>query len=241
MSDPAATILFDVNGTLSDLRGVAEAFEQIGAPRQLAATWFTSILQDGFALTVEGGSAPFPAIAEDVARDLLAGAGLDGVLDQAVETVLGAFAAAPPHPDVADGLRSLHRAGHRLVTLSNGPTSSAERLLAGAGVLDLMDALLSVEEHTPWKPSRAAYEDALTRLGAPERSVLAAVHPWDLHGAAGAGLATAWINRTGRRYPGHFRPPVVTVDGIGALVPHLEEGGELARHLEQRGALASDL
>ncbi len=32
-------------------------------------------------------------------------------------------------------------------------------------------------------------------------AMLVAVHPWDIDGAARAGLATAWINRNGGVYP----------------------------------------
>jgi hypothetical protein len=32
---------------------------------------------------------------------------------------------------------------------------------------------------------------------APELMLLVAVHPWDIHGAAQAGMGTAWVNRTG--------------------------------------------
>ena len=33
---------------------------------------------------------------------------------------------------------------------------------------------------------------------------LVAVYPWDLDGAARAGLASVWINRTGGPYPEYF-------------------------------------
>jgi 2-haloacid dehalogenase len=47
--------------------------------------------------------------------------------------------------------------------------------------------------------------------------LLVAVHPWDIHGAAQAGLATAWINRTGSTYPAYFAAPDYTVASLEKL------------------------
>ncbi|MFC8411701.1 haloacid dehalogenase type II, partial [Arthrobacter sp. NPDC057259] len=58
----------------------------------------------------------------------------------------------------------------------------------------------------------------------PEEMLLVAVHPWDIHGAARAGLATAWINRTGGTYPAYFQTPDHTVSSLADLVPALAEG-----------------
>ncbi len=53
--------------------------------------------------------------------------------------------------------------------------------------------------------------------------VLVAVHPWDIDGAARAGMGTAWLNRTGLPYPRHFTPPVHTIGSLeelaGVLAP----------------------
>ena len=40
-----------------------------------------------------------------------------------------------------------------------------------------------------------------------DEAMLVAVHPWDIDGASRAGLATAWVNRTGGPYPEYFRAP----------------------------------
>jgi 2-haloacid dehalogenase len=81
-----------------------------------------------------------------------------------------------------------------------------------------LDRLLSVEDAHAWKPARAAYDHAATACGTdPEHMILVAVHPWDIHGAARAGLATAWINRSGASYPGYFTEPDYTVTSLGEL------------------------
>jgi len=47
--------------------------------------------------------------------------------------------------------------------------------------------------------------------------LLVAVHPWDIDGAARAGLSTAWVNRTDAPYPAFFTPPTHTVSGLTDL------------------------
>ena len=132
-----------------------------------------------------------------------------------------AFSSVQLHPDVADGIRALRDAGHRLFTLSNGSTDSAKRLLGDAGPLNAVDGLLSVEGHCPWKPTCASYLDALTRTGTDGTAYLAAVHPWDVHGATLASLSTIWINRTGAPYPSHFSAPTIVAATIGGIAEQL--------------------
>jgi len=112
----------------------------------------------------------------------------------------------------------LRAAGHRLATLSNGAAEVAAGLLGRAGVRDQFEALLSVEDAGAWKPARAAYLYAADRLRVrPAEATLVAVHPWDIDGAARAGLRTAWINRTGAAYPAHLTSPERTVRTVGEL------------------------
>jgi 2-haloacid dehalogenase len=51
--------------------------------------------------------------------------------------------------------------------------------------------------------------------------LMVAVHPWDLHGAARAGMATAWIDRTGAPYPDVFVPPTLTAVDLPGLAAQL--------------------
>jgi len=65
-----------------------------------------------------------------------------------------------------------------------------------------------VENAGAWKPAAAAYRYALEQCGVDARdAMLVAIHPWDIDGAARAGLATAWINRSRGLYPAYFTAP----------------------------------
>ncbi len=82
-----------------------------------------------------------------------------------------------------------------------------------------------MEDAGAWKPARASYEYAArtcsTELG---DMLLIAVHPWDIDGAARAGMATAWIDRDGSAYPESFTPPALTATSLPELAEQLARG-----------------
>lgn len=206
MADSVDVIVFDVNETLSDMAPLGTVFAAVGAPEHLAATWFAGILRDGFAITAAGGNTAFAQIAQDSLGRLLAAHGIASV-EEATGHVMEALQDLEVHPDVVPGTEPLARVAD-LVTLSNGATTVAESLLSRAGVREHFTRLLSVEDAPGWKPGRTAYEYAATRCGTElGRMLLVAVHPWDIHGGHAAGMATAWINRTGAPYPSYFTGP----------------------------------
>jgi 2-haloacid dehalogenase len=204
-------VAFDVNETLSDMAPLAATFTEAGLPADLRTAWFASTLRDGFALAAGGTEAGFADIAADALRTLVHGRpDLRSPVDDVVDAVLGAFQQLAVHPDVADGLRTLARAGVRMVTLTNGAASVGRSLLERAGVDDLFEAFLSVEEVGRWKPAPEAYALVAERCGLPlEHTALVAVHPWDTDGARRTGMTSVWINRTGAPYPSVFLPPHV--------------------------------
>lgn len=222
MSSRTPVVVFDVNETLSDMAPMAGRFVDLGAPGHLAPLWFTTVLRDGFALTAAGRSAPFAEIAAGVLRDMLAPVELDRGLDAAVAHIMEGLGELPVHPDVPGGVRALADAGHRLVTLSNGSAAVAEGLLASAGLRGCVERCLSVEAAPAWKPDHRAYAYAAEICGVePAGMVLVAVHPWDIDGAARAGMRTAWVDRAGGPYPGHFTRPEIVVGELGELPQRL--------------------
>ena len=217
-------VVFDVNETLSDLAPMARRFTDIGLPAQLASTWFAQVLRDGFALAAAGSSAAFSTIATGVLHSMFAQYPPNREGDAAVQHVLDGFISLQVHPDVPPGVHALAEAGLRLVTLSNGATKIADTLLTSAGVRDRFERLLSVEGAGRWKPAPESYAYAARECSVPpETMLLVAVHPWDVDGAARAGLQTAWINRNGvAPYPQYLTPPDLTVSGVDDVVTALD-------------------
>ncbi len=225
MSLSPSVIVFDVNETLSDMSPMAGRFADIGAPEHLAKLWFATVLRDGFAITAAGGQKPFAELGVAALATVLHGVELDRDLDAATAHVMDGFSKLTVHPDVPEGVRALRRSGYRLVTLTNGSAQVAERLFGAAGIRDEFEALLSVEQAGAWKPASTSYEYAARTCGTElEDVLLIAAHPWDIDGAARAGMATAWINRDGSPYPESFTRPTLTVARLPELAEQLARG-----------------
>ncbi len=219
---PPRLLIFDVNETLSDMSPMATRFEDVGAPAHLATSWFAGLLRDGFALTAVGASDSFARIAAESLGICLHGIDLDRSTSEAVSHIMDGFAGLPVHADVPDGIRALGGLGIRLVTLSNGSAAVAEALFDRAGVREPFERLLTVEDAGRWKPAPEAYAYALQQCEVdPEEAMLVAVHPWDIDGASRAGLATAWLNRTGGPYPEYFRAPDLRAASLAELAEQL--------------------
>ncbi len=230
--DPAArtdlplprVIVFDVNETLSDLAPIRERFEDLGVPAHLVAPWFAGLLRDGFVLTITGDNPAFADLAAASLRTTLHGLPGAGAhdMDAAVRHVMSGFMDLPLHPDVVPGVRALADLGIRLVTLSNGAAAVAEGLFGRNGISDAFDHVLSVQDAPAWKPAASAYRYALDTCGVDaDEAMLVAVHPWDVHGAARAGLRTAHVDRSGAPWPAPLDPAEVTVPTLTDLARRL--------------------
>ncbi|WP_308468483.1 haloacid dehalogenase type II [Rathayibacter soli] len=215
-------VVFDVNGTLSNMSAMADAFEAVGAPAASAKTWFAGLLRDGFVLSTVGESKPFAEVARTHLTAVLGSVPLNGPIDQAASFILERMRNLSLHPDVVEGIHSLTAAGLCLITLSNGPTDIAEKLLSDAGIRDEFSQLLSVEGSSSWKPAGPAYDVAFAASGlSPGELLLVAVHPWDIHGAHRVGMRTAWINRDDEPYPSYFTAPDLVARSITELADML--------------------
>jgi 2-haloacid dehalogenase len=222
MPSAPSVVVFDVNETLSDMSPMATRFADVGAPGDLAKLWFAVLLRDGFALTAAGGQERFSVLAENALQAVLTGMPLDRPGDAAVEHVMAGFMNLPVHPDVPSGIRAMSDVGIPLVTLTHGSTEVAEWLLTTAGIRDQFTALLSVEKAGTWKPARGSYEYAAKTCDTELHDMLlVSVHPWDIDGAARAGMRTAWINREHASYPSHFTTAEWIAEGITGLAEQL--------------------
>ncbi len=213
-----SVIVFDVNETLSDLSPLGARFVEVGASASAAPLWFASVLRDGFALTAAGDNPPFAGVARELLLTQLSEAHLNRSVEDAAKHVMDGFASLELHADVASGVDRLREDGFRLVTLSNGSSTVADRLLTAGNLRECFERLLSVEDAGAWKPSPVAYRYAASECGvSPEEMLLVAVHPWDVDGARRAGLQSAWVNRSGGPFPAIFQEPTYTVSAVEEL------------------------
>lgn len=217
-----SVVIFDVNQTLSDLTPLGDSFARVGLDPVEVEAWFASVLRDGFALTSVGVNPRFAEVAAEALRVRLAAAHGTAAENGAVDEVMGSFGSLGVHDDVVEGITALRESGARLVTLSNGSTQVAQGLFERSGVTDAFERLLSVEDAAAWKPHPASYAYAIEQCGvSASEAMLVAVHPWDIDGAARAGLRTGWLNRDGARYPHYFTAPDVEAADLVQLAQRL--------------------
>ena len=126
--------MFDVNETLSDMAPVGGRFADVGVPGLLAAVWFycpaSGQVRAG-GLRRQGTIRPARRGALEA---VLAGASLNRPSRRRPTMFLAGFSDLGVHPDVPDEVRLLCESGLRPITLSNGSTDVADRLLTKAGI-----------------------------------------------------------------------------------------------------------
>ena len=120
---------------------------------------------------------------------------------------------APPFPDIRPVLQTLKQTRGRPVGLLSNASTTMLTAAAKAGELyPLFDALISAEATGLFKPAPEVYALAPARFGvAPAEIAYVSAHPWDVAGAATAGLSAIWLNREGARGEFIWAPPVETI------------------------------
>lgn len=147
-----------------------------------------------------------------------------------VEELLGAHqrtltAAAHFPPRHADVLRLLARR-HRLAVVSNFDYSpTALGILAAAGVVPLLQAIV-VSDAVGWrKPKRIIFEEALRRIGvaAGEALFVGDRVDIDVAGAHAAGMDAAWLNRNAEPLPPGMRAPELELRTLDELLDRVDD------------------
>lgn len=226
MTDPTGEALcFDMYGTLCDTSSVAAALgEHLDVAAEFVADvdalWRRTQLRYAQQIALMDAHRPFSTVTERALDYALDFYDLDPS-ETARREIVAAYDDLDPYPDAADALAELGW-DYPVVVLSNGDPEMLETLAENAGLAGHLDDIVSAHEVRTFKPDPAVYENAAERLDRPLGDCrLVSSNPWDVAGAANAGMATAWVNRT--------REPPETV------------GGEADRTVESLSALADSL
>lgn len=219
--------IFDAYGTLFDVNAAARAVATMPGQdgfavvwEQIAADWRNKQLQYTWLRTLTGAHCDFWQVTQD---------GLDWALERAGQQdpglraqLLDLYRRLPAYPEAAGVLAALKQAGIARAILSNGSPDMLAAAVTSAGLGDLLDDVLSVEDVGRFKPHRAVYDLVGARFGtAPDQVLFVSSNGWDIAGAAAYGFQTIWINRAGDpvdRMPG--RPDHIAHD-LTAVPAHL--------------------
>ena len=188
--------VFDAYGTLFDVHSAvgqhahalgdqAQMISMLWRQKQLEYTWLRSLM---------GRYVDFAQVTQEALHYALQ---THSVNDAALEQkLLLAYNQLISYAEVKDTLKQLRGAGIATAILSNGSPNMLHAAVEYAGLTDLIDQVISVDELGIYKPDPRVYQLALDGFGVTKNQVLFhSSNAWDVAGAVNFGFNVAWINR----------------------------------------------
>lgn len=192
--------VFDAYGTLFDFASAARGCRDVlgDAIEKLSALWRDKQLQYTWLRAVQGRHADFWQVTGDALDFALETLAIEkpGLRDQ----LMNLYLTLEPFPEVPEVLRQLKTASLRTAILSNGSPMMLDAVVRGSGLSPLVDAVLSVESVSVYKPHPKVYQLAVDRLGIPAAAMaFQSSNAWDAYAASAFGMQVVWCNRYGQR------------------------------------------
>jgi 2-haloacid dehalogenase len=205
--DGIKACVFDAYGTLFDVHSAVGKYrEQLGdAADPISILWRTKQLEYTWLRSLMKHHADFWQVTKDA---------LDFAFDAQKITdpdlkdgLMNAYMSLEAYPEVPDALFLLKTRGYKLAILSNGTPAMLDSAVTNAGLADLIDMNLSVEDIGIFKPDPKVYQLAVDKLGVQAHEIIfQSSNAWDASGASVFGFNVAWINRfdqSKERLPGN--------------------------------------
>ena len=191
-------IVFDLMGTLLDLRALDPYFERFFGDAAVRKEWFMQTLQLALAATLTNAYEDF-GVQADTGLEITARHYKVSLLGEEKNLILSTLRKLRPYPEVAQSLQRLRDVGLRLATLTNSTAQVAEAQLNYAGLRDYFEQVISADEIRCFKPAPEVYHLAAGRLSVePSQLRIVAAHDWDVTGALRAGCAAVFVARPGQ-------------------------------------------
>src|SRR5262249_24730992 len=169
--DGIQACVFDAYGTVFDFGSAAQRCRDSLGPKAdaLTALWRDKQLQYTWLRATQGRHADFWQVTGDALDFALEAMGIaaPGLRDR----LMNLYLTLDPFPEAPDVLRRVKRGGLRLAILSNGSPAMLAPLVESAGLGDVFDAVLSVEDAGIYKPHPKVYQLAVERLGVPAATI----------------------------------------------------------------------
>ena len=220
---PIRAAVFDAYGTLFDVaaaarRAAGEPGREALAERlgRLGETWRQKQLQYTWLRAVADAHGDFWQVTQDALDYALEVEGLDE--PELRERLLALYWELEAFPEVPRVLVELNDMGLTVALLSNGSPDMLKAAADSAGISELMDDVLSVEDVGVFKPHRSVYEMVEKRFGTrPGEVLFVSSNCWDACAAAGFGFVSAWVNRRGEPCDRLPWRPAHTLDSLTAI------------------------
>ena len=191
-------IVFDLIGTLLDLRAMDPHFERFFGDAAVRKEWFMQTLQLAMAAVLANAYEDF-GVQADTGLEITARHYKVSLLGEEKNLILSMLRKLRPYPEVAQSLQRLRDAGLRLAALTNSTAPTAEAQLTYAGLRDHFEQVISADEIHCFKPAPEVYHLAASRMSVePGQMRLVAAHDWDVTGALRAGCVAVFVARPGQ-------------------------------------------
>lgn len=222
--------VFDAYGTIFDFASATARCSDIPEDKRAALTtlWRDKQLQYTWLRSLQGSYADFWQVtgeALDFALDSL------GIATPALrKRLMNLYGTLSAFPEVADTLRQLRAAGFVTAILSNGSPAMLDAAVRGAGLHELLDAVLSADAVKVFKTHPRVYEYGLQELGLRAEQVsFQSSNAWDAFAASAFGMRVVWCNRYGQRRESLPGAPDHEVRSLAELPPLLAWPGDPGR------------
>jgi 2-haloacid dehalogenase len=192
--------VFDAYGTVFDYASAAAGCRDVLGDKldRLTVLWRDKQLQYTWLRTLQGRHVDFWQVTGDALDFALETLGLDDAVLR--QRLMNLYLTLEPFPEVPDALKRLKAGGLKTAILSNGSSGMLRAAVDNAGIGDLLDMVLSVDEVGVYKTHPKVYQLAIDRLGI-ERAAISfqSSNAWDAHAASDFGMRVVWCNRYGQR------------------------------------------
>ncbi|MCK4536450.1 MAG: haloacid dehalogenase type II [Desulfuromonadales bacterium] len=220
----AVTLAFDVYGTLIDTHGVVLELEKLVGDRapDFSRCWREKQLEYSFRRGLMQNYQSFAVCTKD-ALDYTCEFFRADISPAQKDHLLEAYRVLPAFDDVEEGLQRAKKSGFRMFAFSNGSPEAVTMLLVAAGIRDLFDGVVSVDEIKSFKPNPAVYSHFLRRSGSTgSEAWMISSNPFDVIGAVSAGMRAAWVRRSVEMiYDPWGIEPTLTVPGLEELAEQI--------------------
>ncbi len=199
-------VVFDAYGTLFDVYSIGALAEKLypGQGAALSVLWRDKQIEYTRLISLSDpnpqGSRHYQSfwdLTRASLRYALARLGL--VHTHANEDALMAqYAELTAFPENLGMLQTLRQRGMATAILSNGSPEMLQSAVHSAGMSELLDAVLSVDNVRQFKTTPTSYQLVQDHLGcAPAEVLFVSSNAWDALGATWFGFTTLWVNRQG--------------------------------------------
>lgn len=212
-------IVFDLYGTLYDLRALTRACEQAFPTRgaALARRWRHKQLEYSWLRSLMARHAPFEQVTEEALR--FSCAELDLELDPAtLRSLCDTWLHLPPFADMPASVRRLKDAGLTLAILSNGSRNMLDQVLVNSAMQWGFEHVISAQQVQVFKPHPQVYRLAEQQLATTRDNLLfVSGNAWDASAARLSGFPVCWINRQQRPFDQLGAVPTVELTDLNQM------------------------